>query len=141
MTVDGFKQSLISHGLKVTYTNNKKVALSCKEKNSKLTVYANKIFRDCPEEITNAVLNLYLIENHDAIDFVTDFVKVFNPDYKVIQKVKSKDKKQNEMTINEIVLSNFKNEQIQTLGRDQTFRLNKDDAIELEITVEPKTNN
>lgn len=139
MIEDGFKQILMNHGLKVIYTSNKKVALSCREKDGKLTVYANRIFRDCPEEIANAVLNLYLIENYDVSDYITNFVETFNPDYKIIQTVKLKDKKQKEMAINGIVLSNFKNDQIQILGRDQTFRVNGDDALELEITVEPKT--
>lgn len=132
MKQDIFRETLENNGLNLVYTYNKRLVLSCKIINCRTTIYANRLFNNCAEDIASAVIDLYINKNENAQNIIIQFIEQFDPKYRINGKIQNKDEK--EMTIKEISIShpNKINEKLE----NQIINVTEDDLVELNIVVD-----
>lgn len=129
---DSFREILEISNIKLLYTNNKKLVLSCKVVQDKMTIYANKIFRNCPADIAESVVNLYILGRTEDYNNIKDYITKYNEDFKINEKIKKSI--ENELKVREIIVSSFYNPSSMT--DINLIRADDDDLIEVEIVVD-----
>jgi hypothetical protein len=56
---DYLYRTCVNLGIKLIFTNNKILVLSAEKKNSITIIRAHKVFKNCPPNVSEAVVNYY----------------------------------------------------------------------------------
>jgi S-adenosylmethionine synthetase len=101
---------LTKNNIKLVYTDNGRLVLTCRDFKGIKVIYAGKIFNNCSDDIANAVVNLYTFKDTEAYEIVLNYTNKLSPASKI-----SADVRQNnngEMSIMEFNVSSFLNKDI-----------------------------
>lgn len=143
--------------IKLVYTNNKVSILSCSTSNNHPVIRAHKMFKECKEEIANAVVeyytktqnkeeNLKIIKDYANIKFISHKYKIIPPGdefYNSVKKITTTDvhDENNKSALVELDISSMtkKNlcEKAYEVNLGETIKTSENDILEVNIIVNP----
>lgn len=154
---DTLKELCNSLNIELVYTNNKVMVLTYSTENNHPIIRVHKIFKECNEDIANAIISYYLktenreknlkvIENYLNNAFNSKRYKIKPPgndlNCLVLMDVKpngfSEEAKSDliEMKISSITKKSFYESNF-TVNPDDSLKLSEDDILEVNIVVDP----
>lgn len=151
---DYLKELCDKRNVKLVYTKNKYIIMSCSTQNNIPTIRVHNIFEDCSYEVANAIIEYFTdFKNNDAsLRTIDDYVSNnFSFDK---YKIKGPDKNFKEIFINELKPPNPKDDSelvefkiisidkkdfyddAHTILDKEPFEISSEDVTELDITVD-----
>ena len=142
--------------IKISYTNNKILILSCNSENNQPSIRAHKIFRECNENVAFAIIDYYtkaenrranakIIKDYADKELNFQLCKIAPPSdefYDEVVKTMSEVSKHNEksVVIELSILSITKKDfysNVYAVNPNEPLNVSKDGILEVNITVDP----
>lgn len=143
--------------IKLSYTNNKAVILSCNCRNNHPSLRVHRIFKECNDEVAYAIIDYYtkaekreeslkILKNYAHNSFNSQIYKI-NPSNdefcnEVVKAIIAEDFKQNEnsalieLTISSIIRKDFYGDEY-AVNPSKSFKVTDEGILELNITIGP----
>lgn len=152
---DYLKELCAKEKIKLIYTENKITILSFTLNQNTPVIRAHKIFKKCPENISQAIINYYTFKGNgtDNLKLISEYILGLNQfkTYKIIPKDENlrklfrdkSDIKQNvktspayEANISKVTQKSFwGNASFET--KDNSIKVSEDDVMEVDIVISP----